>query len=320
MDTVPNHPDISVVVPVRNRRHLICRTLDSIAAQTFRPFRLVLVDNGSDDGTLEYITAWAGTHHGEGLEISVFEEPKPGASVARNRGLAEVSTEYVMFFDSDDEMRSGHLQRIADELSARPDLDVLRWPVSIIDGDGWLEVKDPHYHDEMFMHILHSTLSTQRFVVRTALLREVGGWNESLVMWNDFELGCRLLLSASKCGKLHGEPQVVVHSSGESLTGADFSSRSAAHSQALDAVIAHLTAAEAHRYLPVVAAKRAVMAAHYRREGHPRKSQSTLASAMSGLKRSERLKVRAAYFVTRYLGRGGCAVATALLGSRPPKE
>ena len=104
---------ISLVIPVRNRASIVGRTLDSVAAQTRLPDQIVLVDNGSTDGTLEVLRRWANGRS----NVQVVTEPRPGAAEARNCGLRAVTEEYVMFFDSDDTMPPRHVEEICSELT-----------------------------------------------------------------------------------------------------------------------------------------------------------------------------------------------------------
>ena len=96
--------DITIIVPVYNRAHLVGATLDSIAAQTLRPIHLVLVDNNSQDNTLKVLLDFKKRHQSDDFKVTVLQETRRGAAAARNCGLQEATTEWVMFFDSDDIM------------------------------------------------------------------------------------------------------------------------------------------------------------------------------------------------------------------------
>ncbi|MDE5837351.1 MAG: glycosyltransferase family 2 protein, partial [Paramuribaculum sp.] len=118
---------ITIVLPVRNRAELLPRTLRSIAAQSLRPLKVIAVDNGSTDSTAEILSKWAQEVAPSGIDVTVLSEEKPGASAARNRGLAEVTTPYVMFFDSDDEMLQGHLERLIVGIKNHPHTELFGW-------------------------------------------------------------------------------------------------------------------------------------------------------------------------------------------------
>ena len=93
---------ITIVVPVKNRATLVLRTLGSIKAQTWRPLKVIVVDNASTDGTPESVENWIEKHGAPDFEVTLDREPEPGAARARNRGLEAVDTRLMMIFDSDD--------------------------------------------------------------------------------------------------------------------------------------------------------------------------------------------------------------------------
>ena len=85
MDTY--QPLLTIVVPVRNRQDVVGRTLRSIAAQTLRPLKVILVDNASTDSTLQILRKWADSAADSAIDVKILSETTPGASAARNRGL-----------------------------------------------------------------------------------------------------------------------------------------------------------------------------------------------------------------------------------------
>ncbi|HTS19487.1 MAG TPA: glycosyltransferase family A protein [Verrucomicrobiae bacterium] len=85
----------SVVIPTFNRRELIGPTIDSVLAQTFADYEIVVVDDGSTDGTPEVLRAY-------GSKIRVIRQENQGPEVARDRGIREAAGEYIALLDSDD--------------------------------------------------------------------------------------------------------------------------------------------------------------------------------------------------------------------------
>lgn len=309
-------PLLSIVVPVRNRADIIGRTLDSIYAQSYRPISLIITDNASTDATLEVVAEWSAAHTSPDFSVTVVTESRPGASAARNRGLQEVATPYVMFFDSDDTMEFDHVERIAAHLKHHPETDILHWGISILLPDGWTIQKDSSSPDDLLSeHILHGTLSTQRFCVSTNTLLNVGGWNESLPVWNDYELGIRMLKNTPKTLHLPGPSRIHVLRWNESLTGPSFTSRADGLHTALAAIEKLL--ADSPRHLLILAARRAILAADYRREGSSELSGKMMAEALNGRSRKERTKLRLIYTVQRLVGHGGSALTPLLF---PPDK
>jgi glycosyltransferase involved in cell wall biosynthesis len=88
-------PLFSVIIPTHNRLPLLREALDSVWAQTFTDFEVIVVDDGSTDGTWEYL-------QGLGARVRAFRQENAGPGAARNRGAQQAGGEYIAFFDSDD--------------------------------------------------------------------------------------------------------------------------------------------------------------------------------------------------------------------------
>lgn len=311
---------ITIVVPVLNRAHLIVRTLDSIAAQTMTGFRLIIVDNGSTDNTVEIIEKWIKAHSGHGFHTDLLHEPSKGASKARNRGLEATDTPYVMFFDSDDEMRPDHIERITKELTAFPDTDILRWDVATIDSDGWSRTQSKRFHDEMQLHLLHATMSTVRYIVRTDIARNVGGWDESLSTFDDLEFGVRILDSAEKIRKLHCEPPVLIHPTEESISGTNYSCRHKEIDLAIDRIEQFLKNRDRLADLRILNCRRAILASLFHREGNPEPARGIMNKAFSNTPETDHFNLRVIYHLNRLFGHGGSLIALKFMGTKPQKR
>lgn len=219
----PAESYISVVVPVYNREKLVTRCLESIYAQDVRPLRIVVVDNNSSDGSLGQIRKWAVGHIGEaGLEIEVLEEKRPGAAQARQTGFCHTDTEWVYFFDSDDEMLPGTLKR---GLAESKDADVVYWPLRVQTIDGRVFVKRFTAGGKSSLlryHIFSGLFGTPAFMIRADALRKAGGWNPKIMVWDDWELGMRILLTAKRIRAVM-EEGAMIYCQKESITGTSYS-------------------------------------------------------------------------------------------------
>lgn len=315
-------PIITIVVPVRNRPDQVIRALDSIAAQSYRNFKLIIVDNGSDDDvTLSKLQQWISDNANSSFSITLLNENKPGASAARNSGLKQVDTPYVLFFDSDDVMLPQHLTRISELLEKFPDTDIAHWDIGIMDSDGWLQVKSPRFHDNLQLHLLHSSLGTQRFAIKSELIRQCGGWDENLPVWNDLELGTRLLIPEQHpiIRRIYGEPTVIVYPQSDSITGDNYHSRAESHHRALDKIALNITNLNDTLYTHTLHAKMAIMAGLYRREGDKTEAKRMLRRALEGINFHPRLVLKTIYQCVRLFGRGGASIALAFFGKKAPK-
>lgn len=315
--------EITVIIPVRNRAELLPRTLESIAAQTRRPDRLIIVDNGSTDDTPVKARTFMTTH--PEMRVDIISEPVPGAARARNAALRLVDTSpgnYVMHFDSDDIMLPHHIERVAKALENRPDTDLLYFDVTMRDTDGWTQLKTCDGDAPLVRnHIFHSVLSTARFVATADLINRVGYWDENLTQWDDYELGVRLAIEATHPMKLTGEPTIIILVHEDSLTGSSYSSNAPALIKALDTMRRTLAAAERKQDLRYLHGRRAIVAALFAREGDHDDARPLLADALKAVPTAkDALKLRLIYTVVRLFGRGGGTLGAMLLAPPRPRH
>lgn len=112
---------VSVVIPTRNRSALLAETLGSIRAQTYPHWEVIVVDDDSEDRTVEMVRALARSDS----RFRVLQSPGPsrGAPACRNDGLEASTGEFVVFFDSDDLMHRDCLGGRVALMQSDPDLD-----------------------------------------------------------------------------------------------------------------------------------------------------------------------------------------------------
>ena len=99
-------PKISVIVPVYNTEKYLHRCIDSILAQTFTDFELLLIDDGSKDNSGAICDEYAA----KDSRVRVFHKENGGVSSARNLGLDNVRGEWVTFVDSDDWVEKEYIE------------------------------------------------------------------------------------------------------------------------------------------------------------------------------------------------------------------
>ena len=92
------NPKISVIVPVYNAEKFVGKCIESVQAQSYIDWQMILIDDGSKDKSLEVCQRYADTDN----RISVIHQENAGAGAARNTGLAKAVGDYVVFIDSDD--------------------------------------------------------------------------------------------------------------------------------------------------------------------------------------------------------------------------
>ncbi len=110
-------PEISVIIPAFNAGRFINRTIDSVLAQTYKDYELIVVDDGSTDNTGEAVKSY-------GEKVRYIYQPNAGDGPARNTGINAAKGRWIAFLDHDDEWPPEKLVAQMKLLSANPDL---RW-------------------------------------------------------------------------------------------------------------------------------------------------------------------------------------------------
>ena len=105
--------DIDIVVPVYNTMHRLDKCIESILRQTYRKIRLILVDDGSTDGSADACERYAEIDS----RVMVFHIPNGGVSNARNIGIENANGQYLMFIDSDDTVEPDLVEKLCLEAS-----------------------------------------------------------------------------------------------------------------------------------------------------------------------------------------------------------
>jgi glycosyltransferase involved in cell wall biosynthesis len=190
-------PTVSVVMPTFNRQRYIVETVQTVRAQTFGDWELIVVDDGSTDETLATLTRL------NDPRIRCFALPHSGyISRLRNFGVQHARGSYIAFQDSDDLWLPQKLALQLDGLRDHPDR---RWSYTsfrLIDAAGApYPTADPHYgrvrdvtSNGLFRRLLahEELIATPSLVVERALLDEIGGLNASLPRTDEFDLAVRL--------------------------------------------------------------------------------------------------------------------------------
>jgi glycosyltransferase involved in cell wall biosynthesis len=115
---VSTRPHVSVVVPLYNKRATIRRTVESILAQTYADFELLIIDDGSTDGGPDLIE-----QEYMDTRLRVIRQENAGPAAARNHGAEVARGDLITFLDADDEWRAEMLERAVTILSTHPECD-----------------------------------------------------------------------------------------------------------------------------------------------------------------------------------------------------
>ncbi|WP_136068372.1 glycosyltransferase family 2 protein [Modicisalibacter radicis] len=127
-----NDPLFSVVIPVYNAQATIEATLESVLLQRLQNFEVVLVDDGSTDGSLSLLRSWQRRDR----RLVVIDQANAGVSAARNAGAARASGEWIAFLDADDLWHPDKLQEHQAFHERHPDVDISFAKVAFIPSSG----------------------------------------------------------------------------------------------------------------------------------------------------------------------------------------
>jgi glycosyltransferase involved in cell wall biosynthesis len=200
-------PRFTVIVPCHNAAATIDATLDSVEAQTYRDFEVVVVDDGSTDDSRAHVirraraTPW----------LCLSRQHRQGVSAARNAGAAAASGEILVFLDADDLLMPAALQVLSDVFHDRPDAVGAIGRVSFLTPDGLptgtvSAVPPPHLRPTDILGENPACTGSNIIVRRTAFL-ETGGFHEGLTHAEDQEFLFRL--GADGYGPIIGLPDVL---------------------------------------------------------------------------------------------------------------
>lgn len=182
---------VTAIVTTHNRLGLLKRTIDSIKSQTYPNIELIVVDDASDDGTMEYC------QNQNFKYIRIEKKDSKGGNHARNIGISAASGEYVCFCDDDDYWLPTKVERQLDL--------ILKTGYGFVHCARRLEILTPNgvvFKDRCPGNIAEGDISksilwnihclTTTLFVRKDLLLEVGGFDEDLKAWQEHELTIRL--------------------------------------------------------------------------------------------------------------------------------
>lgn len=93
-----NNAEISIIIPTYNREELLRRAINSVLMQSYGNWELIIIDDGSDDGTNKLVSSYLND-----TRIKYYYHKNKGVSSSRNTGIKNASTDYIIFLDSDDE-------------------------------------------------------------------------------------------------------------------------------------------------------------------------------------------------------------------------
>ena len=180
--------NISVVIPCFNRKNTLPRSIDSVINQTYKPSEIIIVDDGSTDGTRDFILK-------SYPDIKYFFQTKKGVSSARNKGIRESSSKWIAFLDSDDEWLPQKLEKQKTQLEKHPGIFISHTnEIWIRNG---VRVNQMKKHQKYGGYIFDKCLDICRMspssvLIHNRVLEDVGVFDEKLQVCEDYDLWLRI--------------------------------------------------------------------------------------------------------------------------------
>jgi glycosyltransferase involved in cell wall biosynthesis len=204
---------VTVIIPCYNAERWVRFAIASALAQSYSSIEVVVIDDGSTDGSLGVIKEF-------NSRIRWLTGPNRGSSAARNRGLAAARGEWIQFLDADDVMHPQKIELSVKALGVYPTADFVYSPYLKFEGD---IPRMEAYNNLQFEATrsadcaLRATYAPSAGFFRKKFLDKVGPWNESLRRWVDLEYHARIvsltpyfvrLAPALYFYRQHGEGQI----------------------------------------------------------------------------------------------------------------
>ena len=194
-----DRPLVSIVTPLYNRATLIDETINSVVRQNYQHWELLIIDDGSTDGSYDYVKRLTEEEYRVKL-LQRHREPK-GAPTCRNIGLEEASGTYVIFLDSDDLLAPHCLTQRVETFQQYPDHDFLVFPVQLFEqevGDRQTLFFRYFHQDYLTSFLLQSHWITMSPIWKKEALLRLEGFDETLTCMQDGDLHTRALIDRMK--------------------------------------------------------------------------------------------------------------------------
>lgn len=183
-------PKISVIIPAYNSEETIAKTIQSVLNQTLANFELIVINDGSQDSTLDIVTKFTDSR------IKVFSYPNQGVSASRNRGLNHAVGEFITFLDADDIWTRDKLEMQLQALEDNPEAKIAySWTDYINENDEFiLSGSHTTFNGDIYEKLLINNFldsGSNPLIYKQALI-EVGEFDQSVTPAEDWDMWLRL--------------------------------------------------------------------------------------------------------------------------------
>ena len=179
---------ISVIIPTFNRIGLLQRAIDSVLSQSLKPYEIIVVDDGSTDGTGDIIKQ-------KYKSIKIIQQKNSGVSAARNNGIKHAKGDWIAFLDSDDEWNKDKIGQQVNRLTDNPKYSFCHTNEIWIRNGIRVNQKKKHkkYGGFIFEKCLDiCRISPSSVLFNKNILNHVGLFNDKLPVCEDYDLWLRI--------------------------------------------------------------------------------------------------------------------------------
>ncbi|MEQ8384393.1 MAG: glycosyltransferase family A protein [Coleofasciculus sp. A1-SPW-01] len=204
-------PTVSIIIPLYNKVAYIADTIKSVISQTFPDWEMLIVDNGSTDGSRENVQQF------QDIRIRLLQFPKRGPGAARNYGLLHKRGQWIQFMDADDLLEPDHLEQQLSIARDNPEADIIAcyWQ-EFTDGNPTQRiVKQPLGIGQPIEVLRDSAIAFAPWAVHAALIKQTAisldcYWPEQLDQYlgEDIAFWFRLI---SKCTVAYGQHKSALY-------------------------------------------------------------------------------------------------------------
>lgn len=188
-------PKVSVIIPSYNSAQYIGEAIESVFAQTYRDFEIIVVDDGSIDDTKEVLSPYIN-------RIVYLFQVNGGVAKARNAGIRNAQGEYIAFLDADDVWFSEKLELQMKHLDSYPDAVLVYSDYSAFDNNGKAlrKRKKEKYAGNIFYQLIKENfIPTSTVVMKKEYFNKIGSFDESIEIAEDWDLWLRIARRYSIC-------------------------------------------------------------------------------------------------------------------------
>ncbi len=206
---------VSIIIPAYNAANTIQRPLQSLLNQTFQKWEAIIIDDGSDDHTLEIVKNFINRDQ----RIRCISQANQGPGKARNQGIALAKYDWLLFLDADDWISPQHLEHLTNRLETDPNLDVVYcgWAYVLPDGE-YIFSQIPERFGDLFVPLTQYCISIiQTFLVRKSLVEMLSCFDNSIQLCEDWLLWQRIARMGARFGIVK-EVLAAYHTRPDSLT------------------------------------------------------------------------------------------------------